>query len=106
MQASDPEEWNPISRADLESRLNTEIANLPPGLLERYRTHATAINEQPCFRSEQYGTEHVFVVAQSGTRLLIFDDAEDEFAIGIADEDGLLRDWNLHGHLSDALRAL
>jgi hypothetical protein len=106
MPVTDPDEWEPISRAGLESRLNAEIATLPPGLLNTYRTHATTIAGLPCFRSEQYGTEHVFVVARSGRRLLIFDDVEDEFAIGAVDEDGVMRDWGLYGDLIDALRAL
>ena len=38
--------------------------------------------EKPSFRSEQYAIERVIVVARSGNRLLIFDDVEDEFAIG------------------------
>ena len=99
-------DWEPISRADLENRLNTETSALPTDFLNTYREHSTAIAEQPCFRSEQYGTERVFVVARSGTRLLIFDDVEDEFAVGVADEDGVLRTWSLCGDLIDAIRAL
>jgi hypothetical protein len=98
--------WEPMPRADFESRLKAEIAGLPGDLLKIYREHATAIAEQPCFRSPQYGAERVFVVARSGTRLLIFDDVEDEFAIGVTDEDGVLKDWGLYGDLIDALRAL
>jgi hypothetical protein len=100
------ENWKPISRAELENRLNTEIAALPVNLRSAYTEHATAIAEQPCFRSKQFGPERVFLVARSGKRLLIFDDVEDEFAIGVADEDGVLRDWGLYGDLIDALRAL
>jgi len=97
--------WKRISSADLESRLKTEIATLPVDLLKTYREHMTAMAEQPCFHSDPYGPEQVFVVARSGKRLLIFDDVEDEFAIGAADEDGVLREWGLYGALIDALRA-
>jgi len=100
------ENWKPISRAELENRLNSEIASLPVDLRSAYQEYATAIAEQPCFRSEQYGPERVFVVARSGIRLLIFDDVEDEYAIGVADDDGVLRDWGLYGDFVDALRAL
>jgi len=99
------DDWEPISLADLESRLKIEVAALPDDLVNTFKGHATAIVEQPCFRSEGYGTERVFVIARSGTRLLIFDDVEDEFAIGVSDEGGVLRDWSLYGDLMDALRA-
>ena len=38
--------------------------------------------------------------------ILIFDDVEDEFAIGAADDDGILRKWCLCGDLVDALRCI
>jgi hypothetical protein len=98
------DDWEPISRSDIQGRLDAEIAALSPGLLNTYREHATEIAELPCFRNEQYGNERIFVVARSGTRLLFFDDVEDEFAIGVADDDGVLRDWGLYGDLMDALR--
>ena len=99
------DDWKPISRADLDSRLKSEVAALPPDALRTYKEHAVAIVEQPCFRSEQYGPERVFVVARSDARLMVFDDVEDEFAIGVPDEDGILRTWGLYGDLVDALRA-
>ena len=99
------DDWKPIRLADFESRLNTEISALPADLLNTYKQHATAITEQPCFRSQQYGTERVFAVARSDARVLIFDDVEDELAIGVPDEDGVLRSWGLYGDLVDTLRA-
>jgi len=99
------ENWQPISRTEFENRLNAEVAALPADFVNIYREHATAITEQPCFRSEQFGRERVFLVARSGKRMLVFDDVEDEFAIGTAGEDGVLRDWGLYGDLVDALRA-
>ena len=100
------DDWKPISRAQLENRVSTEVAALPPDVLKSYKEHAITIAEQPCFRSEQYGTERVFVIARSGSQLLIFDDVEDEFAIGAAGDDGVLRNWGLCGDLIDALRLL
>jgi|SRR5215472_7750257 len=100
------DDWEPISRADFESRLKSEVEALPPDVLNIYKEHAVTIAEQPCFRSEQYRTERVFVVARSGSQLLIFDDVEDEFAVGAAGDDGVLREWGLSGDLVDALRLL
>lgn len=99
------DDWMPIRLPDLETRVRAELSALPSDLLNNYRERETAIAGQPCFRSEQYGIERVFVVARSGARLLIFDDVEDEFAIGVADQDGILRNWGLCGDLIDALRA-
>ena len=100
------DDWTPISRPELENRLRTEVAALPADVLNIYKQHAITIAEQPCFRSEQYGAERVFVVARSGLQLLIFDDVEDEFAVGAPSDDGVLREWGLCGDLIDALRLL
>jgi hypothetical protein len=77
------QDWTPVSREQFES-----------------------IAECPCFRSEQYGDERVFVVARSAKQRILFDDVEDEFAIGEPDDDGVLRDWGLYGDLIDAVRGL
>ena len=93
----------PISREQFERMLGTQEAELSPDLRKRYELHKTAIVEQSCFRSEPKGTERVFVVARSGELLLFFDDCEDEFAMGVPDEDGVLRAWGLYGDLKDAV---
>ena len=100
------DDWKPISRPELENRLKTEVAGLPADVLSIYEEHAITIAEQPCFRSKQYGAERVFVVARSGSKLLIFDDVEDEFALGAPSDDGVLREWGLCGDLIDSLRLL
>jgi hypothetical protein len=96
-------DWKPISRVQLEVRLDLEKAKLSPALLKIFQKFTAPITEKPCFRTKQYGIERVFVIASSGQDLLFFDDVEDEFAIGVADEDGVLRDWGLYGDLMDAL---
>ena len=72
---------------------------------EYFQTACDRNYETASFRTQQYGTERVFAVARSGMRLLIFDDVEHEFAIGVPDEDGVLRNWNLYGDLIDTLGA-
>jgi len=99
-------DWKPIARAEFEVILQEEFAKLPAEELKLYETYATALLEQPCYRSEQYGIERVFVVARAGRRLLLFDDVDDEFAIGIPDSDGVLRNWSLYGTLAVAVRNL
>jgi hypothetical protein len=97
-------DWQPISREQLDRLLSREEAQLTPDVREIYEGRRSAIAEHPCFRSEQYGIERVFVVARSGKLLLFFDDSEDEFAVGVPDDDGILRDWGLYGSLTDAVR--
>jgi len=99
-------DWHPLSRVGLEDVLKREVTQLPPEALKTYEAHAIGIVEQPCYRSEEYGLERVFVVARRGARVLLFDDVEDEFALGMPDSDGVLRDWSLCGPLRVAIRAL
>jgi hypothetical protein len=79
---------------------------LPPEALKIYEAYARGIVEQPCYRSGQYGIERVFVVARHGARVLLFDDVEDKFAVGVSDSDGVLREWGLYGPLLVAVRGL
>jgi hypothetical protein len=48
----------------------------------------------------------MFCVAQDGSRVLIYDDVEEEFGTGVLDVDDVLRDWGTYGEeLSWSLRA-
>ena len=80
------------------------MAGLPPDALKTCKDPGIDVVEQACHRSEQHGIEHIFVVARAGVRLLLSDDAEDEFAVGEVDADGVLRKWDLYGELVFALR--
>ena len=66
------------------------MAGLPPDALKTCKDPGIDVVEQACHRSEQHGIEHIFVVARAGVRLLLSDDAEDEFAVGEVDADGVL----------------
>jgi hypothetical protein len=99
-------DWQPLSRAGFEDVLKQEVMQLPPEALKIYEAHASGIVEQPCYRSEQYGIERVFVVARHGVRVLLFDDVEDGFAVGVPDSDGVLRNWGQDGPLLVAVRGL
>ena len=87
----------------MEERLRVEKEELSPDVKRLFEAYEVPTIELPCFRSEQHGPESVFLVARSGKRVLFFDDAEDEFAIGAPGNDGVLRDWGLHGSLMHAL---
>lgn len=96
--------WNPVSRLRFEQILREELTTLNPEELKTYEAHAIGLLEHPCHRGEKYGQEKVFVVARAGKRLLLFDDVEDEFAVGVPGIDAILRHWELHGPLGVALR--
>jgi hypothetical protein len=97
-------DWQPITSAQLDDILRQEIEALSPEDLTSFQVSAIPPAEQPCYRNDQYGIERVFVVVRAGARLLFFDDVEDEFAIGIPDSDGVLREWSLCGSLADTIR--
>ncbi len=106
MGSDSKDEWTPLPRSRFDEILGDEVANLPPDALKVYEGYATGVVKQLCDRGEQYGIEQVFVVARAGARLLLFDDSEDEFGIGVPDHDGVLRNWDLYGELVFALRNL
>jgi hypothetical protein len=99
-------DWQRLSKVEFEDVLKREVTQLPPEALKIYEAHASGIVEQPCYRSQEYGIERVFVVARRGARVLLFDDVEDEFAVGVPDSNGVLRAWGLYGPLLVAIRGL
>jgi hypothetical protein len=98
--------WTPISRERFENILRDEIEKLPAEVLGIYKQYAVAPFEQPCFRDGEYPNERVFVAARAGDRLLFFDDVEEDFGVGIADSDGVLRDLGGYGPLLRAVVVL
>ena len=99
-------EWQTVSREKFQSIFDEEVVALTPEAARVLKAHAIPIFEQPCFRSEDYGIEKVFVVARAGNRVLFFDDVEEEFGVGVPGNDGVLRDLGTFGPLVAALLAL
>jgi hypothetical protein len=106
MKSQSKNDWKPISQRAFEELLERKVAQLTPNVRKTFDACVTGITEQSCQRREQYGLEHVFVVAQSGARLLFFDDVEDEFAVASPGSDGVLRNWSTSGPLSVAISHL
>ncbi len=98
--------WSPVSRERFDQVLRKEIEALPPAAMEIYERYATIPFEQPCSRGAEYGVERVFVVARDGNHLLFFDDVEEDFGVGVPDEDGILRDMGTFGPLVAAVLTL
>jgi hypothetical protein len=86
--------------------LKEEIAALTPEAARAYEKYAVAPYEQRCLRSADYGIERIFVVARNGSQLLFFDDVEEEFGVGVPDNDAILRDLGTFGPLVAAVLAL
>jgi len=100
-------DWVPVSREAFETILTQEIAALEPQTKRLYQQYAVRPFHQRCVRGKDYGTEHVYVVARNGNRLVYYDDVEEEFGVGIPDADGVLRNWgNYDGPLVRALLVL
>ena len=60
----------------------------------------------PCQRIINSPVEFIYVVACYRDNLLIYDDVEEEFGIGVVPKGGVLKEWNLYGSLEVALNAL
>jgi hypothetical protein len=98
--------WSPVTKETFERILKEEIAALTPGAARAYEKHAVAPYEQRCLRSADSGIERIFVAARNGSQLLFFDDVEEEFGVGVPDNDAILRDLGTFGPLVAAVLAL
>jgi len=83
------EKENPLSRARFDEILAEEVASLPPDASKIFADDGVGVAEQPRHRGERYGIELDFVVARAGARLLLFDNAQDDFAVGELDTGGV-----------------
>ncbi len=99
-------EWSPVNRERLDQILKDELKSLGQALLATYQEYATNPVELPCFRGGSYGIEHMFVIARKDTRVLFFDDVEEDFGVGTPAEDGVLRDWGTFSAKERELNAL
>jgi hypothetical protein len=98
--------WSPVTNETLERILIEEIAALTPEAARSYEKYAVAPYEQRCLRSADSGIERIFVVARNGSQLLFFDDVEEEFGVGVPDNDAILRGLGTFGPLVAAVLAL
>jgi hypothetical protein len=96
-------DWRPITDADFRDLLATQTQALSADSKRRFEQTAVAPYLAIIRRSEQYGDEHVWVVAQSDDRVVFFDDVEDEFAIGRIGADRRIGDHGFSGDLTDAM---
>lgn len=98
--------WQPITREMLDVLLSVclnAMGERSIALFQQYHVEPYLIS---CIRTPEIGQEMVYVVARFGEKVLIFDDVEDEFGIGIISQNELLENWRLYGTLEAALNML
>jgi hypothetical protein len=95
-------DWKAMPSEQFDTLLQKELKQLAPDMLKTYEAHATSVSELPCYRSDEYGFERLFVFARDGNRVLVFDDVEDQLAVGELDADGVLRNRGMYGTLTIA----
>jgi hypothetical protein len=100
------DDWAPISRVEFDALLAKEISTFEAADHELWSRYQVGVRSAPIVRSQEYGTEHVFVVAAIGDRILFFDDVEDEFGVARLPPDRPLEEYGTYGELRFALRGL
>lgn len=96
-------EWNgPIGRGEMQALLAAQLQQLDSETRPVWDRFGVGELEQVrCVRAVSAGAiaepESLFVVARAGGQIVVFDDVEDEFGIGVVESDGVLRQWALCG---------
>lgn len=79
---------------------------MPAASAAKFEQHKVQPYQLSCVRTATTGPELVFVVAQAGRIVLIFDDVEEEFGVGSISPGNVLKEWQLCGSLETALKIL
>ena len=99
--------WTPHSLEQVENVLRAEQSKLSADERTKFARVKVPIRKVPCFRSEQYADDGLFLVADDGTTAVFFDDVDEEFAFCESKNLGkIVRRWTLVGSLSSALMKL
>jgi len=98
--------WQPISEPELALQIQSSLDQMSEADREKFASVRTPIYRIPCKRNVQAVGEEIFVLAHVGSRVLLFDDVEDEFGVGDLVGSAALEGWELLGDLSNALKKL
>ncbi|MDR0250902.1 MAG: hypothetical protein LBI35_06310 [Burkholderiales bacterium] len=84
-----------------------ELKSWSVGLLDDFEK-VKILKRCKCKRSELYGTESIFIVAEFKNNFIVYDDVEDEFGMahGAKIKDGVLTEWELFSDLKGAFQKL
>jgi len=100
------DEWEPITEAELLERIDAEETQMSAAERAEFAECRVALCRATVKQFNTDEVEQVFIVARRGTQAVFFDDVEDEFATGIADQNGAISNASLHGELRWAVRSL
>ncbi|MCL2873016.1 MAG: hypothetical protein FWF41_08605 [Betaproteobacteria bacterium] len=72
--------WSPITVSDLELIIAQEVAFWPADLLGAFEKNRV-LKKVLCKRSDSYGLESIFVIAEIDDSFIVYDDVEEEFCV-------------------------
>jgi hypothetical protein len=94
-------EWTPITADELRDVVVKQLVDLDAETQAVWDHFGTQPTQILCIRGRLDGDvpelEPIYAVARAGDEVLIYDDVEDEWGIGVMDADGVLRSWGTYG---------
>jgi len=98
--------WGPVSREELDVLIASELGGFDDTLLSVWGRYGVPVRAAPINRSAEWGLEKIFVVAQSGAHVVVYDNDEDQWALGRLDARDKVAVQSLCGDLRSALSRL
>lgn len=97
--------WEPITETQFEMLLLEQLEEMDTDERHEYTKYEIKPWKSTLRRSDEYGDEHVFVVAQKDKTVLYFDDVEWGFNLSVIDDEGrILSPGGSQMSLADAFR--
>jgi len=84
-----PKEWSPITRRELDALVATQLTECNVDALTLFEKIRIEPKKVPFER--KHVTDEIYAIAQIGNKVIYYDDTDDAFEVGAADEDGVLR---------------
>lgn len=98
--------YTPITKVKFVALLKKEESALNTFSNEKYQKYKKKPGKRKCFRFVDVDDDMVYVVAKMRNRVVLYDDAEQEFAIGTIEKNGIITEWVLYGSLKSAIMNL
>ena len=90
--------WGPTSRSELLELLEHQLAHLGPECRETFDRYGVELESiSRVFEANPSNPVMSFVIARHGSRVLFYDDIEEEFGTGTVAADGRLHEWGTWG---------
>jgi hypothetical protein len=100
--------WKAITEYELMVHIDRSLGEAEPAVRAKFIGMRIPIRALPCSRGARQRGDFLYAVAQSGRKVIAFDDVEDEFAIvSLPEASGeVLSEWTLVGTLAAAVNAI